>query len=72
VENFEYFVFRGGENMLRKYRPLIYCELWENENRDRCFALLRDELGYRIQVLVNDKLVDYIPGQHHNQNFFFV
>jgi FkbM family methyltransferase len=72
VENFEYFVFRGAAETLRRYRPLIYCELWENENRDKCFALLRDELGYAIKVLVGSELVDFQQGVHKNQNFFFV
>ncbi|HHG84193.1 MAG TPA: hypothetical protein ENJ82_05530, partial [Bacteroidetes bacterium] len=72
VENFEYFVFRGGEKVLREYHPLIYCELWENENRDLCFSLLRDELGYKVQVLNQGTLVDFDPEKHSNQNFFFV
>jgi FkbM family methyltransferase len=72
VENFEYFVFKGGEEMLRKFKPIIYCELWENENRDRCFQLLRDELGYEIKVLKDGNLVPFSPETHENQNFFFV
>lgn len=72
VENFEYFVFKGGAETLRQYRPLIYCELWENENRSKCFSLLRDELGYEIKVLVGGELVAFEQGVHKNQNFFFV
>jgi len=33
VENFEYFVLKGGEDLLRKYHPMVYSELWDNENR---------------------------------------
>jgi hypothetical protein len=72
VENFEYFVFKGAENTLRKYKPLIYCELWDNENRAQCFELLSGELGYKIMVLEEGKLVKFDPGVHENQNFFFV
>ncbi|MEM7036981.1 MAG: FkbM family methyltransferase [Bacteroidota bacterium] len=72
VENFEYFVFKGAEATLRRYKPMIYCELWANENRDKCFELLRDELGYSIQVLSGGKLVPFNPETHENQNFFFI
>lgn len=71
VENFEYFVFKGGENLLREDRPIVYCELWDNENRDNCFDLFR-QLGFSIQVLSNGKLENYDPNRHQNQNFFFV
>lgn len=71
VENFEYFVFKGGEQMLRTHRPLIYCELWDNENRAKCFDLLQD-IGYKIQILEQGKLIDFDPRKHQRQNFFFV
>ena len=72
VENFEYFVFKGGEKMLRKYKPLIYCELWDNENREKCFQLLQGDLGYKIMVLHGGTLVQFDAKIHQNQNFFFV
>ncbi len=71
VENFEYFVFKGGENMLREDRPVVYCELWDNENRDNCFALFR-KLGFSIQVLNDGMLESYDPERHQTQNFFFL
>lgn len=72
VENFEYYVFKGGEGILRKYKPIIYCELWDNANRRQCFELLAGELGYKIMVLEQGKLVKFDPGVHDNQNFFFL
>lgn len=71
VENFEFFVLKGGETMLRRDKPVIYAELWANENRDRCFELLTG-LGYAIKVLDHGNLQDFDAGKHHNQNFFFV
>lgn len=71
VENFEYFVFKGAEEMLRKHRPIIYAELWANENRDHCFSLLQG-IGYKVQVLENGHLVDFDAAHHDKQNFFFV
>ena len=71
VENFEYFVFEGGREMLREWGPVIYCELWDNENRVKCFALLR-KLGYQVKVLHQGKLAIFDPQVHQNQNFYFV
>ena len=71
VENFEYFVFKGGEQMIREDRPLVYCELWDNENRAKCFDLFQG-LGFSIQVLQGGKLERFAPERHQNQNFFFV
>src|SRR5690606_13476568 len=50
VENYEYFVLTGAKKILQKHRPLIYCELWENDNRQKCFSFL-NELGYSAWVL---------------------
>ena len=71
VENFEYFVLKGGENLIKKFKPLIYTELWENENREHCFELMK-ELGYSIQVLHQRQLVPFDKERHRVQNFFFV
>lgn len=71
VENFEYFVFKGGERMLREQGPIVYCELWDNENRAKCFELMQD-CGYTIKVLENGQLEVFAPQQHQHQNFFFV
>lgn len=70
VENFEYFVLEGGKNFLKKYKPLIYIELWENDNRTQCFSLVQ-ELGYKVNVVMSQKLVEYDPSAHRTQNFIF-
>ena len=70
VENFEYFVLKGGEAALRQFKPIIYCELWDNENRAKCFDLLR-KIGYNVMVLHEGKLIAFDPAIHQNQNFFF-
>lgn len=71
VENFEYFVFKGGEALLREYGPVIYCELWDNENRQLCFDFL-EGLGYQTKVLQDGQLEVFEPSRHQQQNFFFV
>ncbi len=71
VENFEHHVLRGASKMLERDRPLIYTELWDNEVRSACFALL-EPMGYRAEVLENSELVPFRPGVHKHNNFFLV
>ncbi len=71
VENFEYFVLQGALETIKKHRPLIYAELWENNNRTLCFDLLTS-LNYNIKVVIKGKLRAYLPELHHTQNFFFI
>ncbi|HXC04249.1 MAG TPA: FkbM family methyltransferase [Bacteroidia bacterium] len=69
VENFESFVLEGSLTMLRKHKPVLYIELWDNENRKRCFELLGD-LGYLTYIVQEGKLVRF-TGQD-KQNFIFL
>jgi FkbM family methyltransferase len=71
VENFEFFVLEGGRETIINHRPIIYTELWENENREKCFTYIRN-LNYSIKVLSVRKLVDFDPEIHTTQNFFFI
>ena len=71
VENFEYFVLLGAKNLITRHRPIIYAELWENENRSRCFDFLQ-VLNYKIMVLKRDKLELFDEREHETQNFFFI
>ncbi len=71
VENFEFEVFLGAEQLLKKDKPLIYCELWDNQNRLDCFNYL-EELGYTTMVLQNGKLEAIKSNPSHIQNFFFL
>jgi len=69
VENFEYYVFKGAHDLLQKHRPLIYCELWNNERRALCFDYLKG-IGYQVKTYQNGILTDF-TGQD-TINFFFV
>lgn len=71
VENFEYFVLTGGKDLINRCKPLIYIELWDNENRQKCFDFLK-ELGYQVRVVVDGKLVQYVASLHRHQNFIFL
>jgi FkbM family methyltransferase len=70
VENYEYFVLDGAQELLSSHKPLIYAELWDNQNRKDCMRLLQD-LGYSAFVLENGVLAEFDSGRHHTQNFFF-
>lgn len=71
VENFEYEVFKGALATLKEDKPLVYCELWDNQNRFDCFKLFK-ELNYGIYELIGEKLVELKGDQSHGQNFFFI
>ncbi len=71
VENYEYNALLGAKTLLQKDKPIIYCELWENENRYNCFELVKS-LGYAIKVFDGEKLIPFEAKLHKQQNFFFV
>lgn len=71
VENFEYFALKGSKETIKRDQPIIYTELWDNENRKKCFDLMI-ELNYKVYVVVNDELVSYDANKHPHQNFIFL
>ena len=71
VENFEFFVLEGAQNTIRKHQPIVYAELWENENRDNCFSLF-NSLNYRTFVVINHTTVEFNRAIHKTQNFIFL
>lgn len=71
VENFEYFVLKGGKELLKEHKPIVYTELWENENRDKCFELMQS-IGYEIHVIEGDLTTIFDSSKHHTQNFIFL
>lgn len=71
VENFEYYVLTGAIKIIQKHNPVIYCELWDNENRSNCITLL-NKLGYSAFVFHKKELVPFSTGNHKKHNFFFI
>ena len=71
VENFEFQVFKGAEQLIIKNRPIIYCELWDNQNRNNCFDFF-DTINYNVMVVFNQNLVNFDPSLHTTQNFIFI
>lgn len=71
VENYEFEVLKGAKSVLSTHQPMIYCELWENENRVDCFNLMK-ELKYDIYCFVKKNLIPFDPKVHQTQNFIFI
>jgi FkbM family methyltransferase len=71
VENFEFAVLQGAKNILQQHKPIVYAELWDNENRINCFLLMRS-LGYSSYYLQQNTLIKFDDNVAHKQNFFFL
>lgn len=71
VENFEYFVLDGAQKLLIKNKPIVYAELWENENRQKCFALFH-QLNYSAFMVLDNNIVLFDKSIHKTQNFIFL
>lgn len=71
VENFEYFALKGANRIIESNKPIIYAELWDNENRSKCFSYLQS-FSYSIFVGENNQIVPFDSSKHHTQNFIFI
>ena len=71
VENFEYFVLDGAKKLIENNQPIVYAELWENENREKCFSLFRN-FNYKTFVVFKNKIVPFDHTHHKTQNFIFL
>ena len=70
VENFEYHVLKGAEGIIRKHRPVLFCELWDDEKRSQTINYLENELGYQVKVFKAHQWEDF-TGQQAS-NFLFI
>lgn len=70
IENYEFFAFKGSLDLLKKQKPVIYAELYDNDNRQKCFELL-SEYGYRAFVVANNQLVEFDSQKHTKAYFVF-
>ena len=69
VENFESFVLKGALETIEKHKPLLYIELWDNENRVQCMSILKT-LGYETFVIEAGKPEPF--KKQVTQNFIFI
>lgn len=73
VENHEYEVFKGAKDLLTQSKPVIYCELMNNENRNKVMDLLYN-FGYQSYVIEKNKLTltQSLNSISKNLNFIFI
>jgi FkbM family methyltransferase len=69
VENFEFYVLDGARGIIKRDRPIIYAELWDNENRTNCIELLAQH-SYKAYLFNGQKLELFTKQLGHN--FFFI
>src|SRR5213075_1492635 len=70
AENYEFSIFSGAKKFIERNKPTIYCELWDNPQRQKVLSLIKS-LGYKIFVFRNNKLSDYEPLIDKKKYFFF-
>jgi FkbM family methyltransferase len=69
VENFEFFVLKGSVELIKKFKPIVMAELWDNNRKNACIQLM-EEIGYEVKVVENKRLVEYSNQQ--TLNYFFI
>lgn len=75
VEGLETEVIQGFTQVLKKYKPVIFCEIYsgENSNPDSNKTIdLITSLGYKAHILVEDKLVPFTKHDDRYHNYFFI
>lgn len=70
AENFEYEILEGARKLIQKNKPLIYCELWHNERRQRVIDLITS-FQYTVHYRNGNSLVPYTNDSYTGKNFFF-
>jgi FkbM family methyltransferase len=69
VEGYELEVLMGAKALLLKNKPVVYCELWQQPQRNQTLEFMKS-LGYECFVADNHAIVPY--QQQQSQNFFFI
>lgn len=75
VENFEYEVLKGAGALLNRCKPMVYCELWNNDKRRLVLELMQQQHGYRIYVFDEEKeLLNEVQASYAGEvnNFFLI
>jgi len=74
VEGFETQVLHGMEQLLRRYRPVIFCEIVGGRQNPDPEATVRfcESLGYDAYVLSGPKLISAAVHRDDLYNYFFI
>ena len=71
VENYESHVIAGALQTLKHFKPIVYCELWDNDNRYESIQLM-ESIGYTTMVCQHNQLIHFQPELYKGLNFFFI
>lgn len=71
AENYEYNIFSGGANLIKRNKPVIYCELWNNQHRKKVLDLITS-FGYNIMVFRNGRIHNYNSAIDKKKYFLFI
>jgi len=71
IENFDYLALESVSDLLENDDPVIYAELKNKQNRQRCFEFIKP-FRYKIFVYHDNEFQNYNSEKHDTQNFFFL
>ena len=76
AEGAENMIFRGGENVIKKYAPIILCELGEASvnyglDDNEVFDYIKKLCDYNVYVFLNNKLKPVNEYEKEHNNYIF-
>ncbi len=71
AENAEYEILEGAKETIERNKPIIYCELWDTEKRDRVIERI-ESYGYIGFKRSKKKLVPIDKNKYRDRNLFFL
>jgi FkbM family methyltransferase len=70
AENFELQIFEGAKEIIENNKPLIYCELWDNDRRNMVLELIK-KYNYNVFYRKGNTLIPFDRNNYSGKNFFF-
>jgi len=70
AENYEFEILKGAEKTIRRCKPIIYCELWDNRKRNEVIRLI-ESFGYKSFFRKHGELKTVNTNQYRDRNLFF-
>ena len=71
AENYELEILRGAVKTIKRCKPVIYCELWDNSKRNQVIKFI-ESCGYCSFYRSNGKLKEIDINRYRNRNLFFI
>lgn len=70
AENFEFQIFEGAKKIIENNKPLIYCELWDNDRRNMVLGLII-KYNYNVFYRKGNALIPFDKNNYSGKNVFF-